>query len=252
MRHWAIIAGGAPPNSVDDRSAPADLATGSSLIDNGRKAGAARGVSRRNPEIAAMRTALLTILALGSWAGEPSPPAPAKQFPANTPPASQPAAPGAWLGIGLDEVDEVLAYHLDLTNDLGVLVSEVSPASPATGMGLVRFDVITAIDGQPMYTPRAVRAAIAGKKPGDNVAISVRRGAKTVEVKGALAPRPPEADRPRLPGMRGFDPEELRRMFEAHRGPRPDGQPNRGRITTPDGGVMEWNIEEDKDGGTAF
>lgn len=194
-----------------------------------------------------MRTALLTILALGTWAGEPNLPAPTKQ-----PPTSQPAAPGAWLGIGLDEVDEALAYHLDLTNDLGVLVSEVSPASPAAGMGLVRFDVITAIDGQPMYTPRAVRAAIAGKKPGDNVAITVRRGAKTVEVKGALAPRPPEADRPRLPGMRGFDPEELRRMFEAHRGPRPDGQPNRGRITTPDGGVMEWNIEEDKDGGTAF
>ncbi len=177
-----------------------------------------------------MKTLLLTLLAVAPLMAADPPPAPA--------PAAKPAehAP-AFVGVQLDEVDDALAYHLELKNDLGVLVMAVSPGSPAEAMGLKPFDVIVGADGQPVYTPRAFTALVRGKNAGDTIQLQVRRGARTEELSGKLAARPAEADRPAGPARPRHMP------FPGGPGGGPDGQ-RRGTVTQPDGSTMEWSIED--------
>lgn len=144
-------------------------------------------------------------------------------------PAVQPG-PG-WLGVGLEEVGDALAYHLGLANDLGVMVERVAPGGPAAAMSLKTFDVIVAVDGVPIYTPRALQKLIAAKQSGEAVMVQVRRGEQTVDLTGMLGVRPPdlESERPRLPpGHPTLIP----------------GGPRSGCVQQPDGSTMEWSVEE--------
>lgn len=172
-----------------------------------------------------MKTLLLTLLAAAPLVA-------ADQTPAPTVKPAEPA-PG-FVGVQLDEVDDALAYHLELKNDLGVLVMGVSPGSPGESMGLKPFDVIVGADGQPVYTPRAFTALVRGKKAGDAIQLQVRRGARTEELTGTLAARPADADR-------SMGPAKPRRL--PFPGGGSDGQ-RRGTVTQPDGSTMEWSIED--------
>ena len=156
--------------------------------------------------------------------------------PAPAPPAKEVRAPG-FLGLQVEEVDEALTYHLGLKNDLGVLVAAVAPGSAAAAMGFKPYDVIVAAEGEPIYTPRAFSALVRSKSAGQQLQVTVRRGARSEELVGTLAVRPPEADRPPGPPSRRPLIPGLPRSAEA------DG-PRRGTMTQPDGSTMEWSIEE--------
>ena len=133
-----------------------------------------------------------------------------------------------WLGVVLDEVDDSLTYHLKLQDDLGVMVTQVVPGSPAAEAGLKGFDVIVAIDGRAIYTPRAVQQTIMLHQAGDRVDLTLRRGAEEVVVAATLTPRP----------------QQLRPVPHPPR-PHPGGEtPRRGQVPGPDGNVMEWSVEE--------
>ena len=175
-----------------------------------------------------MKTLLLTLLAVAPLVAADPPPVPAAKPAEHAP---------AFVGVQLDEVDDALAYHLELKNDLGVLVVAVSPGSPAESMGLKPFDVIVGADGQPVYTPRAFTALIRGKNAGDAIQLQVRRGARTEELDGKLAARPADADR------QGPPPHGRRMPFPGGPGGGPEGQ-KRGTMTQPDGSTMEWSIED--------
>lgn len=140
-----------------------------------------------------------------------------------------------FIGVSLDEVDDAVAYHLELKNDLGVMVMAVTPGSPAETMGLKVFDVVVAADGQPIYTPRAFSSLVRGKAVGEQLQITVRRGARSEELVGKVVARPAELA------------ESRREAPPWHRhGPPPTG-PNgerRGKVRQPDGSTMEWSIEE--------
>lgn len=81
------------------------------------------------------------------------------------PEAHAPPAPrrDARFGVGLLVLEPALALQLSLAEDEGVLVEAVEPGSQAARMGLVRYDVITAIDGRPVKgldaAAQALRAA---------------------------------------------------------------------------------------------
>lgn len=194
-----------------------------------RKVGGISSVSK------GMKRLLLTLLAAAPLVAADSKPAPQPVPPAA---ASAPASVPAFLGVGLDEVDDALAYQLDLKNDLGVIVTSVAPGSPAEAMGLKPYDVIVSADGQPIYTPRALSGLVRGKAVGDALQIQVRRGGTTTDLSGKLAARPAELDT------------ERREQPGHFRHPQVPGQPGgpsgerRGTLHQPDGSTMEWSIED--------
>jgi Lon-like protease len=74
----------------------------------------------------------------------------------------------------------------------GVLVEGVAPDAPAIRV-LQPQDVIVAVDGRPVRTPAQLRAAVAKRKPGEVVGLTVRRDGKrrTVTVRTVRDPADP-------------------------------------------------------------
>ncbi|MYG99951.1 MAG: PDZ domain-containing protein [Acidimicrobiaceae bacterium] len=60
--------------------------------------------------------------------------------------------------------------------DVGVVVMEVVPESPAEEAGLMEGDVIVSIDSEPMYDIFELSAAVKLRLPGETVELTVRRG----------------------------------------------------------------------------
>jgi S1-C subfamily serine protease len=111
----------------------------------------------------------------------------------------------AWLGIEGQTISPDIAKALGLKTSAGVLVANVTAGSPAAAAGIkggskqqalqgqvyvVGGDIITALDGQALTSMEQLAAAIAAHKPGDQVALTVVRGASTGTVKVALSQRP--------------------------------------------------------------
>ncbi len=79
----------------------------------------------------------------------------------------------------------------------GVLVTSIAPDVPAADV-LQSNDVIIAMDGTPVRTPTQLRAAISLRQPGDQLSLTVRRAAKTVDVTTSTVASPDDATRPIL------------------------------------------------------
>ncbi len=88
------------------------------------------------------------------------------------------AAP-AFLGVGV----------ANSTDPAGVRVMTVVASGPASGAGLRRGDVITAIDGTAVTTETALRRAIAAHDPGDDVKVTYTRSGTEKTVTVALGDR---------------------------------------------------------------
>ena len=61
-------------------------------------------------------------------------------------------------------------------DDVGVVVVEVLPESPADEAGLVPGDVIVGLDDEPMFDIAELSAAIKLRRPGEIVELTIRRG----------------------------------------------------------------------------
>ena len=109
----------------------------------------------------------------------------------------------AFLGVSSLTVDESLA-DLNLPADKGALVQTVSPGSPAAKAGIqggtidaqldgttVRLggDIITAVDGRAIASADDLSAAIARKRDGDEVKITLLRDGRRRTVEVTLAQR---------------------------------------------------------------
>ena len=90
-----------------------------------------------------------------------------------------------WLGVMIQDLDVRLAEHFGLKDARGVLVADVQPGSPAADGGLMRGDVILAVDGQAVTDTARLRNHIAGLAPGAEPELSMWRGraAKRIRVK---------------------------------------------------------------------
>jgi S1-C subfamily serine protease len=108
----------------------------------------------------------------------------------------------AYLGVRMGDVTGQLVEELDLPVDYGALIAEATAGGPADDAGLrgadpdtgAGGDIILAIDGRRMNDSEDVAAAVAAKRPGDEIEIEYLRGdereTKTVE----LTERPASAD----------------------------------------------------------
>ncbi len=115
--------------------------------------------------------------------------------------ANDPQLGGAAAGIGFaipsndvrDYADQIVAHgkvidthraYLGVTigqTETGIYIGSVTPGGPASKAGVKVGDVITAVNGTPTQTYDALSAALASKKPGQTVTLSITRqnGTKT-------------------------------------------------------------------------
>ncbi|MFH1417913.1 MAG: PDZ domain-containing protein [Planctomycetota bacterium] len=100
-------------------------------------------------------------------------------------------AGGPWLGIQFGPVPKPLARHLNLDDDLCLMVLNVVEGSPADEAGLQQYDVIASIKGEDV--PADVGEflnVVRGFEPGDTPVFSVIRGAEPVQVTVTVGTRP--------------------------------------------------------------
>jgi len=107
-----------------------------------------------------------------------------------------------WLGIKGVAIDHELASRLELPVDSGVYVVEVIPDSPAEKAGLrgsgtdergqptFGGDIISDADGQTVASVADLIAYFNGKKPGDEVSLSIYRGDKNLTIEVMLGEWP--------------------------------------------------------------
>jgi 2-alkenal reductase len=120
--------------------------------------------------------------------------------------STTPSATGAWLGIDAVSLDAALAKATNLDADQqGVLVVDVAQDGPADQAGLrggsqsvevngrqaiIGGDVITAIDGDAIATLEDLVGWLNQAKPGQQVALTILRGGRQMELSATLGERP--------------------------------------------------------------
>jgi serine protease Do len=95
-----------------------------------------------------------------------------------------------WLGVQIQPVTAEIAESLGLTPAKGALVSEPQADGPAKKAGIVAGDVITAVDGKDVASPRELARLIAGIVPGKSVDVTVWRNGNSEVVKVDLGTLP--------------------------------------------------------------
>ena len=126
-----------------------------------------------------------------------------------------------YLGIQPQELDQ--AYQEALGVKEGVVVSTVEKDQPAGKAGVQRLDVITALDGQPVRNPDELVAAVASRRAGETLKLSIFRDGKTFPLTVTLG------DRKAL--------EELRRRDAGEESEEEQG-------AKPQGGVKSLSLEK--------
>ncbi len=99
----------------------------------------------------------------------------------------------SWIGAEGEPVTAETASRVGLDRPAGVLITGVSPGSPAAGAGIRAGDVIYAIDGKEVADAGMMRYRIATQPVGDKATITLVRGGKAqnVELRLALPPENP-------------------------------------------------------------
>ncbi len=103
-----------------------------------------------------------------------------------------------FLGISVAEVPEMLAAHLDLPKDQGVLVRIVGPGSPAEKAGLRLHDIVLEVADQPVAFHQDLLGIVTRHQAGDVLKIKVSRKG-IIEVFEATLDARPQAGNP-FPG----------------------------------------------------
>lgn len=97
-----------------------------------------------------------------------------------------------FLGVSIQPVSDDIAAALGLDKPEGVLVADVSDGTPAKKAGLKRGDIVVAVDGKPMKSPRDLTRAIGSDEPGTEVKLSLLRANKPLTLSVTLDERPTE------------------------------------------------------------
>ena len=115
-------------------------------------------------------------------------------------PAAKPAAPAPdhqvapYLGVGSSHVPEVLAAHLGLKPEEGIVIRVLDPNGPAAKAGLAEHDVITRIGGQPVGSHADLTKAVQSHQSGEEIKIDLVHQGKPVTKSVTLTPRPDGGD----------------------------------------------------------
>jgi serine protease Do len=95
-----------------------------------------------------------------------------------------------YIGVMLRDIDSDLQRALKLPSVQGALVQDVTPGSPGARAGLRTYDVIVAVDGQPVEGDDALIQMIAARDPGSAAHVQVLRDGRAFNLTVKLAERP--------------------------------------------------------------
>jgi serine protease Do len=94
-----------------------------------------------------------------------------------------------YLGIQLQELDPDLQKLIGIPASQGAVVIDVADGQPGQAAGLKRYDVITALSGQPVEDGDHLVRAVAAKAPGSAVGLTVFRDGKYMKLTAKLTER---------------------------------------------------------------
>ncbi len=177
---------------------------------------------------------IAALLAAPLWAIEPpadnAPPPPAPAEPAAPAAKADAPAPAAevapYLGIGSSHVPEVLAAHIGLKPDEGVVIRALDPEGPGAKAGLAEHDVITRVAGEAVGSHADLVKQIQRHKPGDEITVDLihqgKPATKSITLAarpdgGGVAAAPPELDNLMLEGMPQEQAKRIREAIERQR-----------------------------------
>lgn len=95
-----------------------------------------------------------------------------------------------WLGVQIQPVNDDIAESLGLERERGALVSEAQPDSPASEAGIKAGDVVVAVDGEDIESPKALARLIGNLDPGQEVEVTLWRNGETEDVSLTLGELP--------------------------------------------------------------
>jgi serine protease Do len=108
-----------------------------------------------------------------------------------------------WLGVSLQPLDADLAAALKAGTEQGALVAAVEADSPAARAGLAPGDIVTALDGRALASPRDLATAVAAVKPGAEVKLSWLRAGAAQEARVSLGQHPASREQARAADAKG-------------------------------------------------
>jgi Do/DeqQ family serine protease len=107
----------------------------------------------------------------------------------------------AWVGVEGEPLTPESAKVAGLERPTGMLVTGVSPGSPADQAGLKAGDIVYAIDGKEVLDPGSLRYQIATQPVGESVTMTIVRGgtAQNLELRLSAPPENPPRQLTQLP-----------------------------------------------------
>ena len=95
------------------------------------------------------------------------------------------------IGVRVQTVTPILAHGLPISQDWGIIVSDVIPGSTAESAGIEVQDLILAVDGQPLTLVPQLAVFLYGKHIGDRLQLDLLRGSQHLSRAVVIAERPP-------------------------------------------------------------
>ncbi|WP_425616931.1 Do family serine endopeptidase [Anatilimnocola sp. NA78] len=96
----------------------------------------------------------------------------------------------AYLGVGIQPVDQALAEQLGLSTSQGALITDVQKDSPAAAAGMKSQDVVVEFAGQPVTSPRQLQAVVGRATLGSTQPLVVLRDGKRVTLQVSVREQP--------------------------------------------------------------
>ena len=122
-----------------------------------------------------------------------------------------------YIGVKLQNLTPDIAKALNVPQNSGALINEVTKNSPGDKAGLKADDVVVSLDGKKVDSSSALSRNVALRAPNSTVTLGIVRGGKSQDVKVTLTSRPGDVDRvgdargPR-PGSKGSQKDESNRQ----------------------------------------
>ena len=101
----------------------------------------------------------------------------------------------AYMGILPQDVTPALAQAFHESKVSGALVADITPNSPASRSGLMKGDILTAINGQPIADANQLRLRVGEMEPNTHVTFKVMRNGSPMDISMTLGAYPSSQER---------------------------------------------------------